>query len=140
MSKLMCDAVISRNNKWYYGRLNGFQFNIIKEVKEKDDLTSIDRFESASNFMKSIGYNGNFDKLTRALMKNIVINDWTLKDDNAAKNRYHLVQIGKGTTRLFLANVHKNPIKYNFICEQCSWGCKQMVNTQLVSCKSFKEK
>lgn len=140
MGKLSCDAVVcDANRNWYYGRLNGFQFNIVKRLKSKEDLNGVDRYKSAAKFIKSIGYDSNYQLLTRQLMKNIKINDWKSKKHNSTgESSFVLTEIGKGATRLFLTNINKNDIKNHILCGQCYYSCKQAVDSGLLSCAAFK--
>ena len=132
--RLNVDAIIcDKNRKWFEGSLNGFNFYIEEEIKDKDQIKNPENFKTAAEWIEYLGYKSDAHKLTRILMKSIILRDSAHKNGS--------IHLDKGVLRLFIGDPrnknHGNFKDKNVLCANCIWTCKHSKNTSIVTCKAF---
>ncbi len=133
--RLNAESVIcTKDREWYYGSLSGFTFYFKSKITDKNFFKDPYRFKTAAQWIKELGYQHQFSKLTKTLLKSIQIKN--LIDKNSKLNSQ------KGVRRLFIGKTVNIGLydykKDNFLCANCMYTCKQPKYTIVVKCKAFK--
>jgi hypothetical protein len=133
--RLNAEAVVCTGNReWYYGSLSGFTFFIKDKILSKNRFKEPNRFKSVTNWIQELGYKKDCDILSKTLLKSI-----TLRDIN---NTDSPLNFQKGVIRLFIGRSvtigYTQSKKYNVLCANCIWTCKQLKESKIRSCKAFK--
>ena len=75
--KINCNSVVYDGKNWYYGRLHGWNFNIINEVKYPHDVDDIDKYKTLYKFLLSLDYKVNVKSTVINYLKELSIMDWS---------------------------------------------------------------
>jgi len=134
--RLNAEAVIcDRNKNWYYGTINGFSFFVKAKIKTNNFFKDPDRFKSVTSWLKEIGYEKEYVRLTKTLLKSIIV-----KQKHQLYNKS--INYERGALKLFIGKTvniaELDNANYNVLCANCIWTCMQPKKSQIINCKAFK--
>lgn len=135
--RLNAEAIICTSKReWYYGYLDGFAFSVKDKIKDKNQIQNLEDFRTVSKWLKSIGYKWSYDRLAKTLLKSITIYDSRPGTQGVS------LGIEKGVLKLFIGTTAMvgtyESDKWNVLCANCVWTCKQAKNSYIHTCKAFK--
>ena len=116
--EIKVSAVVKRDNKWFVGYINGFEFKENKEIKRLKDVKDITDYKTLKNFLKNSGKEEILEKviLEKTGLQSIYILDKPVWPDAEEFENWWWESI-------------------NQKCKDCKMDCKQCSKVEIIKCQ-----